>query len=210
MNFEIYWDNEQAVRVDSRLLDNALVLHFLYTNAEYKRKGEGVIRLALTLEQQYIEGTIAYGNLVDEINSSYQLSGKFEDDSWEVFQGKWVEDGQIFQFDAIADIDEQNLNISDHYNLNAVIPESHQFNTEVLNQQADIEVVPEANKEIAIPYRHSFNRQRAARSDARVRTIQRKIELQYGLPEGSVKICNPDKTIISPLAKVRTLRERWE
>ena len=213
MVFEIYWNNEQATRVDSRLLEDALVLQFFYTNAEYKTKGEGVIRLALTLEQQCIEGTITYENLVEKINFYYQLSGKFEDDSWEIFQGKWVEEGETFQFDAIADIIEQNSSISDNDDLCAVISESGQFNNEASNQQNeinDIEIVPEANEEIATPYRYCFNRQRAARSDARVRTIQRKIELQYGLPEGSVKICNPDRTIISPLAKVGTLRERWE
>lgn len=52
-------------------------------------------------------------------------------------------------------------------------------------------------------------RQRAARSDARVRKIQRSIELYYGLPQGSVKLINPDKSIIHPSAKIGTLRERW-
>ncbi|MFO1411898.1 MAG: hypothetical protein U1F13_06795 [Acinetobacter parvus] len=50
------------------------------------------------------------------------------------------------------------------------------------------------------------NRQRATRSDARVRTIQRKIELYYGLPQGSVRLVNPDRPIIHPSAKIRTLR----
>ena len=43
-------------------------------------------------------------------------------------------------------------------------------------------------------------RQRATRSDARVRKIQRSIELYYGLPQGSVRLVNPDKTLIHPSA----------
>lgn len=50
---------------------------------------------------------------------------------------------------------------------------------------------------------------RATRSDVWVRTVQRSIELYYGLPEGSVRLVNPDRSIIHPSAKIRTLRERW-
>ena len=65
--------------------------------------------------------------------------------------------------------------------------------------------------EQSLKYRERFgsNRKRATRSDARVRTVQRSIELYYGLPEGSVRLVNPDRNIIHPSAKIRTLRERW-
>jgi hypothetical protein len=49
-----------------------------------------------------------------------------------------------------------------------------------------------------------------ARSDAKVSTIRRQIEKVFGLPEGSVLLCGPDKKSLKGNARIRTLRGRWE
>ena len=93
--------------------------------------------------------------------------------------------------------------------------ESMTVDEEIHNGQTFVEALDSASlnneeSEQSLSYlRIGANRQRATRSDARVRTIQRKIELYYGLPQGSVRLVNPDRSIIHPSAKIRTLRERW-
>lgn len=49
-----------------------------------------------------------------------------------------------------------------------------------------------------------------ARADAKVSTIRRKIEELFGLPEGSVALCGPDKKRLKGNARIKTLRRRWE
>ena len=51
---------------------------------------------------------------------------------------------------------------------------------------------------------------RAARSDARIESIQQAIEETFGLPEGSVALCGPDGRPLRRDALIRTLRRRWE
>ena len=51
---------------------------------------------------------------------------------------------------------------------------------------------------------------RAARSDASVGTICRRIEVVFGLPEGSVALRGPEKKVLRSDATIRTLRRRWE
>lgn len=53
-------------------------------------------------------------------------------------------------------------------------------------------------------------RLRAARSDARLGAIKRTIESVFGLPEGSVLLCGPDKKPLRADATVGTLRSRWD
>ncbi len=53
-------------------------------------------------------------------------------------------------------------------------------------------------------------RYRAARADAKVGSIKRKIEKLFDLPEGSVALCGPDGNPLRSDAKVSTLRQRWE
>jgi hypothetical protein len=50
----------------------------------------------------------------------------------------------------------------------------------------------------------------AARADAKVSTIRRNIEKVFGLPEGSVALCGPDKSPLKGNALIKTLRRRWE
>lgn len=51
---------------------------------------------------------------------------------------------------------------------------------------------------------------RAARSDASVGSITRKIERVFGLPEGSVALCGPDRKALRRDARIGTLRRRWD
>jgi len=53
-------------------------------------------------------------------------------------------------------------------------------------------------------------RYRAAKGDASVGTIQATIEKMFKLPEGSVKLINPDKSFSNRNQSIRRLRERWE
>ncbi len=56
----------------------------------------------------------------------------------------------------------------------------------------------------------SPRRFRAARADATVGTIRKNIEEVFGLPEGSVALCGPDKSALRGNATIATLRKRWE
>lgn len=49
-----------------------------------------------------------------------------------------------------------------------------------------------------------------ARNDVKVSYYQRKVEKMLGLPEGSVKFVNPDRSISSANQLIRSLRSRWE
>ena len=51
---------------------------------------------------------------------------------------------------------------------------------------------------------------RAARSDASIGSIRQKIEKIFGLPEGSVVLCGPDKKGLRADATIATLKKRWE
>jgi hypothetical protein len=51
---------------------------------------------------------------------------------------------------------------------------------------------------------------RAARADASVGAIRRKIEEDFGLPTGSVALCGPDGRALRSDARIKTLRRRWE
>lgn len=55
-----------------------------------------------------------------------------------------------------------------------------------------------------------MGRLNAARADAKVSTIRRNIEKVFGLPEGSVVLCGPDKSPLKGNALIGTLRRRWE
>ena|GEM_PF-559886 len=56
----------------------------------------------------------------------------------------------------------------------------------------------------------SPSRFRIARSDATVETIRKKIEVVFGLPEGSVVLCGPNNKALRGNATIATLRQRWE
>jgi hypothetical protein len=51
---------------------------------------------------------------------------------------------------------------------------------------------------------------RSARADASVGAIRKTIEDVFGLLEGSVALCGPDKVALRANATIATLRKRWE
>lgn len=53
-------------------------------------------------------------------------------------------------------------------------------------------------------------RYRDAREDSSIKTISKRIEKDYGLPAGSVKIENPTGKKARSNGKVGSLRKRWE
>ncbi|NVN80042.1 MULTISPECIES: hypothetical protein [unclassified Vibrio] len=55
-----------------------------------------------------------------------------------------------------------------------------------------------------------YTRQRATRSDASVGSIRSTIEEVFGLPEGSVRLCDPEGYSLRADAKIATLRKRWD
>lgn len=52
-------------------------------------------------------------------------------------------------------------------------------------------------------------RYRRARASASVGAIRRSIERVFGLPEGSVALCGPDRQPLRADARIATLRKRW-
>ena len=78
--------------------------------------------------------------------------------------------------------------------------EEDEFEEEELDEDEDESVIRTSNP----------SRYRAARSDARLKTIKSKIEQVFGLPEGSVLLCGPDGKALRSNAKIATLRKRWE
>lgn len=74
---------------------------------------------------------------------------------------------------------------------------------EQLNTRA--EELEEGASRMSIPTRF-----RAARADASVGAIRKTIEEVFGLPEGSVALCGPDKIALRADATIATLRKRWE
>jgi hypothetical protein len=52
-------------------------------------------------------------------------------------------------------------------------------------------------------------RQRSARSDAKVESIEQNIEQTYGLPSGSVRINNPDGSDARGDQKIKRLRDKY-
>ena len=63
----------------------------------------------------------------------------------------------------------------------------------------------EENKRSSYPLRY-----RAARSDTKVGVIRSKIEEVFGLPKGSVALCDPSGAHLRSDARISTLRKRWD
>ncbi|MDR5785310.1 hypothetical protein P9281_01900 [Caballeronia sp. LP003] len=73
----------------------------------------------------------------------------------------------------------------------------------------EIGAVCEVMPEQATGRARSPSRYRAARGDASVGSIRRRIEAVFGLPEGSVDLCGPDGRALRADARIATLRRRW-
>ena len=204
---EVYWDEYPATQVKATFRESDVVILCEGKDSEYRSTFSGRIVLALTLEEQIVQGTIQYKyEDGSEETADYKLIGAFDDDSFELFEGDWIENDEHYRFDALLErpVLEKTIqpdNNSEHENNLGSIE------TSVSLEQHDNNVEETSKK----PYldRHGANRRRAVRGDARVRTTQRSIELYYGLPEGSVRLVNPDRSIIHPSAKIKTVRARW-
>ena len=219
---EIYWDEYPATHVKVTFRDSDVVILCEGKDSEYRSTFSGRIILALTLEEQVVQGTIQYKyENGSEETTEYKLVGAFDDDSFELFEGDWIENDEHFQFDALLERPLLERKTESDSSEQASTPNS--IETALMKQGEEDSVEVESSADSDNQYesdveettkkphlnRHGANRKRVVRADARVRTIQRSIELYYGLPQGSVRLVNPDRSIIHPSAKIRTLRERW-
>jgi hypothetical protein len=68
-------------------------------------------------------------------------------------------------------------------------------------QSNDLEEIEKVTKPLRV---------RAARKDASVGSVRKTIERIFGLPEGSVLLCGPDRVVLRSDARIGTLRKRWE
>ena len=71
--------------------------------------------------------------------------------------------------------------------------------------ELNAEVINGESRQISIPTRF-----RAARADASIGSICKKIEEVFGIPKGAVRLCGPNGKPLRKDAKMSTLRGRWE
>lgn len=208
---EIYWNALPAKVTRIGKKDNEIFILFEGKINGYGRVQSGRIALKMTTEFQVVHGVVEYHDEHGDFDLNYVLEGNFEDDSYEMFSGSWREEGHNYQFDILLELEERDLSslATELPNDESIIVDEEIHNEQTLVENSEDSNLNNEESGQASYLRVGANRQRATRSDARVRTIQRKIELYYGLPQGSVRLVNPDRSIIHPSAKIRTLRERW-
>ncbi|WP_087546963.1 hypothetical protein [Acinetobacter sp. WCHA39] len=208
---EIYWNALPAKVTRIGKKDNEIFVLFEGKINGYGRVQSGRIVLKMTTEFQVVHGVVEYHDEHGDFDLNYVLEGNFEDDSYEMFSGSWREEGHNYQFDILLELEERDLSslATELPNDESIIVDEEIHNEQTLVENSEDSNLNNEESGQASYLRVGANRQRATRSDARVRTIQRKIELYYGLPQGSVRLVNPDRSIIHPSAKIRTLRERW-
>lgn len=191
---ELYWNDTGTEQVKITCIDQLMTVIFSYKDTDFACTYSGRIQLKLTTEPQIAYGTIEYHYNSGGIEYvDYELRGVFEDNEFEYFKGEWLENGSKDTFELFVEDQDSNEKT----------PEKIQSVTDV---QAEEQTLSTTNQSLT---RSKGIRRRAVRGDARVKNIQRKIELDYGLPEGSVKLHDPEQKM-SPLAKISTLRERWD
>ncbi|MDO8268116.1 MAG: hypothetical protein Q7T32_09845 [Moraxellaceae bacterium] len=83
----------------------------------------------------------------------------------------------------------------------AVIDDDN-FDDEVVDEDDEVDQMVDHRSAHGLRFRR-------ARSDASVGRIRETIEKMFGLPEGSVQLCGPDKSPLRADARIRTLRRRW-
>ena len=208
---EIYWNDLPAKVTRIGKKDDEIFILFEGKINGYGRVQSGRIVLKMTTEFQVVHGVVEYHDEHGDFDLNYVLEGNFEDDSYEMFSGSWREEGHNYQFDILLELEERDLSslATELPNDESIIVDEEIHNEQTLVENSEDSNLNNEESGQASYLRVGANRQRATRSDARVRTIQRKIELYYGLPQGSVRLVNPDRSIIHPSAKIRTLRERW-
>ena len=92
--------------------DDEISILFEGKISEFKRVQSGRIVLKRTTDFQDMKGTVAYKDESGNFNLDYNLSGAFEDDSYELFSGNWVEEGENYKFDILLEPEEKALDIS--------------------------------------------------------------------------------------------------
>lgn len=88
-------------------------------------------------------------------------------------------------------------------------PDEENFEDDSIAEDNDLESTVEATNEEGFRISNP-TRFRAARADASIGSIRKRIEKVFGLPEGSVALCGPDGKALRADARIRTLRSRWE
>ncbi|MFL9803419.1 hypothetical protein OA5_06075 [Vibrio cyclitrophicus 1F111] len=77
-------------------------------------------------------------------------------------------------------------------------------------KDSEIDDVVNSEALVASHSKDIYTRSRSVRADARVGSIRTTIEGVFGLPEGSVKLCDPEGNSLRADAKISTLRRRWD
>jgi hypothetical protein len=77
--------------------------------------------------------------------------------------------------------------------------------SEIEDLKLDAEVTNGEGCRISNPTRF-----RVARANASIGSICKKIEEVFGIPEGAVKLCDPNGRPLRKDARISTLRNRWE
>lgn len=90
------------------------------------------------------------------------------------------------------------------YEAGDLLREMNQINSAAADESVSVD------DRVSMPSKGVYTRERAVRSDARVGSIRATIEEVFGLPEGSVKLCDPEGHSLRADARIGTLRQRWE
>ena len=157
------------------------------------------------------------------------MSSNFGNPSWSAFFGV-AGDKKLLKilFNAFQDAKVAQVRMSDYIESSMAINEFHIQDGYIWRPleegtwYAKMEDIPEPESSVVIEIEESEcsiknlsrsaipTRFRAARADTTVGTIRQKIEEVFGLPEGSVAICGPDKRPLRKDATIATVRRRWE
>lgn len=117
---------------------------------------------------------------------------------WQPYEtGSWIASEPEFSREDMQLL-EENENAEEDLDELLEFDESEDFD------ETDAEI-SESQGRISQPVRF-----RAARKDAKIGTIKKKIEEVFNLPEGSVSLCGPDKRSLRSDATIATLKRRWE
>jgi hypothetical protein len=193
MSSELYWNHTPAGFVSLYCQKGELLVFFEGTINETDQRYFGHIALKQTLEQQSIFGTIEYKTLGREVERfPYHLVGHFQDESWEIFKGEWLESDDTYEFNAIFEpmscVEDRQKELRAQWDYHDL------FNSNINNSLT-----------MARQKRVSPN---LADPSMSISSVQRSMELSYGLPQGCVQLIYPDRSI-SLKTNVGKLRKRW-
>lgn len=118
MNFDIDWQRlskedtfSSTAKAKATLTKDQLILLFHRKDAEYGDEVSGSIILALHRNTQTIRGVFQVTQFGKTIETPYELTGSFVEDSWQEFKGNWEEGDEIYEFSALCadEIEEPTL-----------------------------------------------------------------------------------------------------